>query len=72
MISYDEGQTWEDEVYYMYFGSATAGYSQSVVLGDDLILTVAATTEHLPGLGSWDACIGNSDLMAIRWKPVKD
>ena len=48
MISDDEGQTWEDEAYYIYapeVGRAgNAGYSHSVVLADDLILTIAGTT----------------------------
>ena len=69
MISRDEGKTWEDEAYYMYYGKATSGYSQSVALKDGVILTIAGTTE----VGwSWDTCIGRSDLTAIRWKPVKD
>ncbi len=72
MISYDEGQTWQDEAYYMYFGSATAGYANSVVLKDGVILTIAGTTDFGPGRSSWDACIGKSDLTAIRWKPVKN
>ena len=50
MISYDEGQTWEDEAYYIYapgvVGNAgNIGYSQSVVLDDNLILTIAGTTD---------------------------
>ena len=69
MISYDEGQTWEDEAYYMYYGKANSGYSQNVVLEDGTILTIAGTAE----VGwSWDTLIGRSDLTAIRWKPVKD
>jgi len=75
MISYDEGQTWEDEAYYIYAPSVRkmghAGYSQSVVLADDLILTIAGTSDYGPCLNSWDACLGKSDLTAIRWKPER-
>jgi len=39
MISYDEGQTWEDEAYFV---AATIG-AQSVVVADDVILTIALT-----------------------------
>jgi hypothetical protein len=75
MISYDEGQTWEDEAYYIYapgvVGNAGGiGYSQSVVLADDLILTIAGTTDT-GGRVSHAAAIGRSDLTAIRWKPAK-
>ena len=76
MISYDEGQTWKDEAYYLYAPSVAgqvgnAGYSQSVVLADDLILTIAGTSDFAPCRNSWDACLGKSDLTAIRWKPER-
>ena len=53
MISYNEGEIWEDEAYYMYApGDAAseghAGYAQSVVLADDLILTIAETCDFGP------------------------
>lgn len=59
MISYDEGQTWEDEAYYMLITDGVqSAYSRSLLLKDDTILTVASD--------------GRDDsLMAIRWKPVK-
>jgi len=41
MISYDEGETWEDEVYYLCEGGA---YSASVVLEGDVILTIVGET----------------------------
>ena len=74
MISYDEGKTWEDEAYYLYAPEETsangaAGHNQSVVLDDGTILTIGGTTNTG---WSWAACIGRSDLTAIRWKPVKD
>lgn len=76
MISYNEGETWEDEAYYMYApGNAAseghAGYAQNVVLADDLILTIAGTCDFGPCRDSWDACLGKSDLTAIRWKPER-
>jgi len=73
MVSYDEGQVWENEVYYVYYGTAQSGYSQNVVLEDDLILTICGTSDYEGGNpGAWDNWIGNSDLTAIRWKPMKD
>ena len=36
MISFDEGQTWEDEAYYL----CIPDKSQSVALNDDVILTI--------------------------------
>ena len=49
MVSYDEGRTWQDEVYYLYFGGFNTGFSQSVELADGTILTVAGMNDHLPG-----------------------
>ena len=68
MISRNEGRTWEDEVYYVCYGDAQSGYSQSVVLEDGTILTVAGTCDYLPSATVWDATTGRSDLTAIRWK----
>ena len=72
MASHDEGQTWEDEAYYLYYGMAQSGYSQSVVLDDGTVLTVAGTSDRLDGnAGDWNNWTGHSDLTAIRWKPVR-
>ena len=57
MISHDEGNTWQDEAYYLTF-SEPSGYNQSVALKDGAILTVAARNDDEP-------------LTAIRWRPVK-
>ena len=75
MISRDDGKTWEDEAYYVYAPGVTTnrgniGYSQSVLIEDDLILTIAGTTDTA-GRNSHAANIGNSDLTAIRWKPER-
>ena len=59
MISYDEGRTWEDEAYFL---AATQGM-QSVVLEDDVILTVAVTSDY-------EAGPDHTCLTAIRWRPV--
>ena len=67
MVSRDEGQTWEDEVYYLDSTNFTGSYSASLVLKDDTILTIAASSVG----GSWDAVRDKTDLYAIRWKPVK-
>ena len=72
MISRDEGKTWQDEVYYTYYGKAVSGYSQSVVLKDGVILTIAGTSDYGPATSTWAEAVGRSDLTAIRWKPVKE
>jgi len=63
VISHDEGKTWEDESYYMYYGAADTSHNKSVVLKDDLILTVVSTCEP-------EHTGKHSDLTAIRWKPI--
>jgi len=63
VISHDEGKTWEDESYYMYYGEVCSSHNKSVVLKDDVILTVVSTCEQ-KHTGK------HSDLTAIRWKPV--
>ena len=72
MVSHDEGETWEDEVYYMYFGKGSTDYNRSVVLSDDTILTVGGTATSVEARTQYNAAIGNSYLTAIRWKPLKD
>ena len=71
MISRDEGKTWLDEAYYIYYGKINSGYTNSVVLDDGLILTIAGTCDVYNGDG-YEALVGVSNLMAIRWKPVND
>ncbi len=67
MISRDEGRTWEDEVYYLYCGDVASGFSQSVALENDVILTVGATSDYKDS-GDWNDWTGRADLTAIRWK----
>ena len=67
MVSYDDGITWSNEVYYMDYTTFTGSYNESVVLNDGTILTVAASSQ---AGNSWEAVAGNTDLIAIRWKPV--
>ena len=71
MISHDEGRTWEDEVYYLFFEKGMSSYTQSVVLADDTILTLGGTASDPKAKRQWTGAIGNSHLTAIRWKPVK-
>ena len=75
MISHDEGRTWEDEVYHISFATVPegqGGFSESVVLEDDTILTITATTDVAhkdsmpPPKGKGTA--GLTDVWAIRWK----
>lgn len=68
MISHDEGRTWEDEVYYVSFATVPegqAGFSESVVLEDDTIVTIAGTSD-MPV--TWPATRPSTDVWAIRWK----
>ena len=77
MVSYDEGRTWQDEAYYLYFGSFLSGFSQSMELKDGTILTIAAMNDHSPDCSMFDhpgrRCgncdiFGTTDFRAIRWK----
>ena len=79
MVSHDEGKTWEDEVYYLYFATepgGLSGFSESVVLEDDTILTLAAATDvrrtkRLTASSSGSSTnnmIGNTYAWAIRWR----
>ena len=76
MISHDEGRTWEDEVYYVSFATVPegqAGFSESVVLEDDTIVTIAGTTDqardkYLPSSTHGTTTAGRTDVWAIRWK----
>jgi hypothetical protein len=70
MVSPDEGVNWNDEVYSTHYGLGIAGYNQTFVLEDDLMLTVAGTCDELKSRQSWDAAVGKSDIWAIRWKLV--
>ena len=65
MVSHDEGKTWEDEVYYLDYSAWGGSYNASVVLEDDLILTIDGTTDRGSG---WSAAIGHADMTAIRWR----
>ena len=71
MISRDEGRTWEDEVYYLYYGDSDSGYSQSAVLDDGTILSIVGTCDYPEAATRWDGATGRSDLTAIRWRPVE-
>ena len=66
LISRDEGQTWEDEVYYMDFTRFTGSYSASAVMDDETILSICGSS---PGV-SWEDVRDGTDLYAIRWRPV--
>jgi len=71
LVSHDEGKTWEDEVYYVYYGTAATGYSHSVVLSDDTIVTLAGLANEKPSGDGWSDWIGHSDFCVVRWRPVK-
>ena len=68
MISWDEGRTWLDEVYYLDSTTFTGSYSASVVFADDTILSICGSSQ---APGSWDEVRDNTDIYAIRWRPVK-
>ncbi len=67
-VSRDEGRTWEDEAYFLYYGRGQSGFSQSVELDDGTIVTVGATSEATDTIGRSRHWFGRSDLCAIRWK----
>ena len=69
MISYDEGRTWEDEVYYLNWTAWGGSYNAGVVLDDDLILTIIASSDMGEALAD---TTGRSDFTAVRWKPRRD
>ena len=62
MVSYDQGNTWADEVYYVSYTEDRAEPSFSVVLSDDTILSIVGADIK------WQ---GPIDLFAIRWKPAR-
>ena len=73
LISRDEGQTWENEAYYLFYGTGASGYSHSTVLADDTILTVCGTSDYTEGdARKWHNWTGHAQFTALRWKPVKD
>ena len=67
MISRDEGKTWLNEVYYLDSTTFTGSYSASVVFADDTILSICGSSQ---APGSWDGVRDNTDMYAIRWRPV--
>ncbi len=60
MVSYAEGKIWADEVYYMTYTMDRAEPSSSVVLKDDLILSIVGSDKV------WKQ--DPIDLTAIRWR----
>ena len=68
MVSYDEGSTWEDEVYYLDYTTFTGSYAGSVTLENDCILSVVGSSQ---AGNSWEAVRNNTDFYAIRWRPVE-
>ncbi|MBI84413.1 MAG: hypothetical protein CMJ81_14560 [Planctomycetaceae bacterium] len=73
LISRDQGQTWEDEVYYLDSTNFPGSYTASVVLADDTILTIAGscTDPSISGF-DWENVQDKTDLYSIRWKPVTE
>ena len=58
-----------DGYIYVYYGLGVSGYNQSIVLEDDVILTVVGTSDNLEAK-SWQDWVGTCDTWAIRWKLV--
>lgn len=73
LVSRDEGKTWEDEVYYLDHTAITGSHSASVVLKDDTILTISASSRVpfsvAPAAQREKDGDTMTDLHAIRWKP---
>ncbi len=68
MISFDEGKTWEDEVYYLDSTTFTGSHNSSVVLPEDVILTIVGNSQ---ARNSFKAATANSEFTAIRWTPKR-
>jgi hypothetical protein len=75
LISRNEGKTWDDEVYYLDHTAITGSYSAAVVLKDDTILTISASSRvpfsKVSGRQRQEDDDTLTDLYAIRWKPQK-
>ena len=69
MVSRDDGKTWEDEVYYLYYGKAVSAYNRTVVLSDGTLVTLCGTCDRPAAATTWDAMVGHCDHTVIRWKP---
>ena len=67
LVSRDGGTTWEDEVYCLDYTVFTGSYTASISLEDGTILTIAGSSQ---AGNDWAAVKDNTDLYAIRWKPV--
>lgn len=69
MISRNGGRTWEDEVYYLYYGVHGSGFSQNVELADGRILTIATTIDEPSGTEKGVDKVVN--YWAIGWRHTK-
>jgi len=68
MISRDEGQAWEDEVYYLDRTTFTGSYNATLAIEDDLLLTIGGWSDAGNG---WDLVLDNTHFTAIRWRPER-
>ena len=69
MISRNGVRTWEDEVYYLYYGVYGSGFSQNVELADGRILTIATTIDEPSGTEKGVDKVVN--YWAIGWRHTK-
>ena len=67
VVSRDNGETWQDEVYYLSHGHA-AGYAATITLDGEEMLTL--TGSCYGDVSGWDNCIGNTDYVIVRWRLV--
>jgi hypothetical protein len=67
VVSHNDGETWQDEVYYLSHGNA-AGYAATICLDGEEMLTL--TGSCYGDVSSWDNCVGNTDVVLIRWRLV--
>ena len=67
LVSHNDGETWQDEVYYLSHGNA-AGYAATICLDGEEMLTL--TGSCYGDVNSWDNCVGNTDFVLIRWRLV--
>jgi len=67
MVSRDEGETWEDAVYYLNHGNA-AGYAATLSLDGQEMLTFVGSCYG--GVERWENCVGRTDFVLLRWRLV--
>ena len=67
IVSDDEGQRWNDEVYYLTHGYPSAGYARTVTFDGKEMLTLTGSF-HGDASSSWEDQLGRSQHKIIHWQ----